>query len=87
MWYGMCRFSLEPYKTIYGPFKDISDAWEHIEVCAEKEYAEDIEESNWTSTMEKDPEVGEIIITTTFASGDVGTSLYCIFEINNTKLI
>ena len=81
MWYGMCRFSLEPLKNIYGPFKTESEAWNCIETYADNEYKEDIEEYGCESHITKDQEFGEIIIETTFSSGEVGTSLYCIFEI------
>lgn len=83
MWYGMCRFSLEPLKHIYGPFETESEAWNYIETCADNEYKEDVEEYDCESHITKDQEFGEITIETVFSSGEVGTSLYCIFEIDN----
>ena len=81
MWYGMCRFSLEPFKNIFGPFKTEDEAWNYIENAANEEYNEDRDEYGMESTITKDKEFGEIIIESEFSSGEVGTSLYCIFEI------
>lgn len=84
MWYGMCRFSLEPFKNIFGPFKTEEGAWNYIENASNEEYNEDRAEYGIESTITKDKEFGEITIETVFSSGEIGTSLYCIFEIENS---
>ena len=66
MWYGMCRFSLEPFKNIFGPFKTQREAWDYIENAADNEYNEDLEEYEIESTIEKDKDFCEITIETIF---------------------
>lgn len=79
MWYAMTKFSFDPEKSIFGPFKTEDEAWDYIDKMADNEYQHDVEENGWDADIEKDKDAGEIVIKDYFDHGTDVMELF-IFE-------
>lgn len=86
MWFGIEKYSFDPDKIIYGPFRTEEEAWNFIEVQADEEYGIDTKENGWDSKITKDKTCNEIIIENFFISGTDITEFF-IFEIDDIRLI
>ena len=80
MYYAMTKFSFDPQKNVFGPFRTEDEAWDYIEKMADEEYRIDIEEHGWEAHLKKDKDYGEIILEDVFADRTDIMELF-IFEI------
>ena len=82
----MTKFSFDPEKNVFGPFKTENEAWDYIDKMADEEYRIDVAENGWEAYLKKDRDYGEIILKDVFTDR-IDVMEFFIFEINNTKLI
>lgn len=80
MYYCMTKFSFDPDKNVHGPFATQEDAWQFMEMEADREAKIDIDENGWSTEIVKNKDCGEITITNFFATGTDVTEFF-LFEI------
>ena len=66
MYYAMTKFSFDPAKNVFGPFKTEDEAWNYIEKMADEQYRIDTEECGWEAYLRKDKDSLEIILEDVF---------------------
>lgn len=66
MYYAMTKFSFDPQKNVFGPFKTEDEAWDYINKMADEQYRIDVEECGWEAYLRKDKDNGEIILEDVF---------------------
>jgi hypothetical protein len=80
MWYHITKYSFDPTKSVFGPFKTEEDAWSNMEQMADEEYRIDTEENDWRTRIIKDKDCGEITIKNFFTDHTDVTEFF-LFEI------
>ena len=80
MWYYITKYSFDPSKPVFGPWKSEEDAWEDMERMADKEYRIDTDENGWRTRIIKNKECGEIVIKNFFTNHTDVTEFF-LFEI------
>ena len=84
MYYYVVKYSFDPDKPTFGPFKTEQEAWTAMECDAEKEHHIDKDENQWDSVLFKDKENGEITLVNYFVSYKDTTEFF-IIELNSIK--
>lgn len=80
MWYYMTKYSFDSDKPVFGPFKTEEEAYEQMQIAAQKEYDIDVNENEWETALYVDSEAGEITIINYF-DGDKDVTEFFTFEI------
>lgn len=80
MWYTITKYSFDNDKIVHGPFKTEKEAWNNMEKRADEEHRIDTEENEWDTEINKNEEIGEIVIKNFFPSGTDVTEFF-LFEI------
>lgn len=80
MWYYMIKYSFDSDKPVCGPFNTEEEAYEKMQIAAQKEYDIDVNECEFNTDIYVDSEAGEITITNYFETGKDITEFFT-FEI------
>lgn len=80
MWYYMMKYSFDSDKPVFGPFETEEEAYEKMQIAAQKEYSIDVNDCEFNTDIYVDSEAGEITITNYFETGNDITEFFT-FEI------
>lgn len=79
MWYYLTKYNFDPDKNVIGPFNYEDEAWDDMEMLADKEHQVD-QENGLDTEIIKDRDSGEITIKNFFMSSTDVTE-FILFEI------
>lgn len=80
MWYYMTKYSFDSSKPVVGPFQTEAEAYEKMQIAAQKEYDIDVNENEWDTEISVDSEAGEITLVNYFDT-DKDVTEFFTFEI------
>lgn len=81
MFYYVVLYSFDHERPVFGPFKDEVSCWEAMELDAESEYSDDVENMDCLCTLDKVQVEGKIVLSNIFQDDEPDKTTWIIIEI------